>query len=168
MPVRVLLVAPESDLEYAQAEVQDILRSGLIVTPLLGKVRQQDLVREVERASYGTIWFVTHGSLAGIQLSDGIMPASAISAIVRGRFKVVVLNTCESVGAAQMLQSETGADIICTIAEVDDQAAYRTGSLLAKALAQTGDIRMAYARSRPGYNTDYLYLASTDFLALTG
>jgi alkanesulfonate monooxygenase SsuD/methylene tetrahydromethanopterin reductase-like flavin-dependent oxidoreductase (luciferase family) len=165
--LRVLLVAPESDLEYAQSEVQDILRSGLIVTPLLGKVRQQDLVREAEQAYFDVLWLVTHGSLAGIELSDGLLPASALSAIVRGRFRAVILNTCESVGAAQMLQSETGADIICTIAPVDDAAAYRTGSLLASALAQTGDVRMAYARSRPGYNTDYLYLASTDFLART-
>ena len=180
-PIRtVLLVAPDTGLEFGQEEVQDILRSGLNVTPLLGDVTQVELTREIARGRYDALWLVTHGSTDGVQLGSrhiavtqinappipDLLDISALTALVRGRFRLVVLNSCSSLAAAQMLQNEAAVDVICTIVDAPDQDAYRTGALFAHRLAETGDPRRAYAQSRPGGNRLYIYLAAVpDFLA---
>jgi len=180
-PIRtVLLVAPDLGLEFGQEELQDILRSGLDVTPLLGDVTQVELTREIARGRYDALWLVTHGNADGIQLGSRhitVMPVnappipdlldiSALTALVRGRFQLVVLNSCASLAAAQMLQNEAAVDVVCTIVDVPDLDAYRTGALFAHRLAETGDPRRAYAQSRPGGNRLYIYLAAVpDFLA---
>ena len=158
---RTLLVAPRTDLLLVDEEVQDVINSGLpIAQTLLGDVGHLELTREIRRGMYSLLWLATHGSADGIQLSDGLLAISELAQLVRGRFQLVVLNTCSSLPAAQMLQNETEADVICTIVEVPDRAAYRTGSLFAQELASTGNPRAAYAKVRPGGNRLYLYLAA--------
>ena len=157
--MRILLTAPRTDLTLADAEVQAIIRSGLDVTPLLGDVRHVDFVRDVQADDYDVLWLCTHGTSEGVHLSDGILSASMLTPLVRDRFDVVILNTCESVQTAIMLQNETGAEVICTVEVVPDIAAYQTGALLARSLADTGDLETAYNASRPGGNRTYLRLA---------
>lgn len=156
----VMLVAPNSDLPLVQAEVQDILRSGLEVTPLFSPISQLSLIREIRVSKCDGLWLAGHMSANGdFPLDNGqTLPASALVALVRGRFRWVYLNACQSVYAAQQLQNETGADVICTILDVLDEDAYRTGSLFAGALAQSHDPRAAYDESLPGGNRVYLYL----------
>jgi hypothetical protein len=157
--MRVLLVVPRTDLLLADEETQDVLNSGLaVVRSLFGEVTQVELTREIRRGDYDVLWLATHGSEQGVQLSDGLLSISALTQLVRGRFRLVVLNTCRSVQAAQMLQNETEADVICTVADAPDVDAYRTGSLFAQALARTNDVRRAYQQARPGGNRLYLLL----------
>jgi hypothetical protein len=160
MLVKVLLVAPRNDLPYAQAEIQNVIRSGLTVTPLLGHVTSSQLLGEIQAASYDILWFLGHGSTEGVMLSDGILSASELVPQVRERFRLVVINTCESLQMAQMLQEEANVDVICTIMEAPDRQAYQTGSLLATGLAKSKNIVAAYMRSKPGGNRLYLYLAA--------
>lgn len=168
--MRVLLVAPRTNLLLADEEVQDVVNSGLDVARLLqGEINQVELTREIRRGNFDVLWFCTHGTEQGVQLSDGLLTISALTQLVRGRFNLVVLNSCSSVYAAQQIQNETTAAVVCTIVEIPDMDAYRTGSLFAHALARLGDSRAAYEQSKPGGNRLYLYLAGaaprTDFLA---
>jgi hypothetical protein len=162
---RVLLVAPRSDLLAVDAEIQDVLRSGLIVTPLIGSVTSTDLLREMRSGRYDTLWFATHGNGEGIQLSDGVFSASELVPQVRDRFTLVVLNSCSSLNIAQLLQEEAGVGVICTLIDVPDRQAYQTGSRLASALAQSSNVVDAYLASKPGNNRSYLYLASFEVAA---
>jgi hypothetical protein len=156
--MRVLLVAPRTDLLLVDEEVQDILSSGLQVTPMLGNVTQAELVRALRRESYDLLWLATHGSAKGIVLSDGTLSPSALAAVVRNRVGAVFLNSCESVMVAQHVQNETDAELVATIVPVPDDDAYRTGSLFADWLSRTNDIYTAYRHSRPGGNRLYVYL----------
>ena len=158
--MKVLLVAPASNLLLAYEEVQDIARSGLVVTPLLGNVTRTELLREIKSGSYDVLWLATHGSADGIQLSDGMLPAGDLVPLVRERFKLVVLNTCSSLATAQLIQEEGNAGVICTIADVPDQVAFAMGSLLAGHLAAGKSVSEAFRLSKRGGNRLYLYLAA--------
>lgn len=163
--MNVLLVAPtvSPELENAAAEVQAVVNSGMQVTLLQGVVTQRTLIDELvrPRMSYDVLWLATHGGESGIVFSDGILDASALSALVRSAgFRLVFLNTCSSIQVANMVQQESSADVICTVNSVPDLEAYRTGSLFARHLFVTSDFRAAYEASKPGHNRTYLYLSS--------
>ncbi len=157
--MKVLLVAPRTNLLLVDAEVQRVLRSGLDVTPLLGTVNHETLLDEIDESDYDTLWLATHGGPAGILLSDDILSPSLLAPLVREKFSLIVLNTCESIMVAQMLQNETDAEIIATVQTVPDREAFQTGALFARALAQTQDTAAAYNIARPGANRTYIRLA---------
>jgi hypothetical protein len=158
--MKVLLVAPATNLLLAYEEVQDVSRSGLTVTPLLGNVTRVELLRDIKAGAYDVLWLATHGSAEGVQLSDGMLPAGDLLPMVRERFKLVVLNTCSSLLTAQLIQEEGGVGVICTIADVPDVQAYAMGSLLASHLAAGKSIADAFRLSKRGGNRIYLYLAA--------
>lgn len=159
-----IIVAPTTDLPYAAPEVQNILRSGLRVRPLFSPVTLRDLTRELQAGDEDAVFFLAHGSPDGILLDDApvLLSPGALVQLVRNRFKLVYLNSCSSVALAQLIQNETGAAVICTLANVPDRDAYVTGSLFATSLARHGDIARAYKESLPGGNRIYLYLAGTE------
>lgn len=158
--MKVLLVAPSNkDLPNVNVEIQEVLRSGLDVTPLLGNVTAVDLLREIRAGDYDVLWLATHGDNHNIHLSSGVLlPATELVPQVRGRFRLVVLNTCNGLGAAQMLQEEANVGVICALTSVDDSIAYKFGVLLATALVEQSSIAEAYLSSKAGHNTNYLYL----------
>lgn len=157
--IRVLLCAPRTDLLLVDAEVQDIVASQLDVVLMIGDVSSVDLTRKINEDEFDVLWLATHGTNDGITLSDGLMDVGTLTQIIRGRFHLIILNTCKSYEAAQTICDETDATVICTIRDVPDKEAYHTASLLAYALARTGDARTAYDQSKPGRNRTYLYLA---------
>ncbi len=159
--MNVLLVHPRTDLLLGDSESQDIINSGLPLKVLKGNVTQQDLLRAITSGNFDTIWFVTHGNESGIQLSDGILQTSYLTALVRGRFDNIILNTCSSYLTAQQIQNETEANVIATILSVPDAEAYNTGALLATWLSQGKTLLEAYQLSKPGSNRTYIYLAGT-------
>ena len=157
--MRVYLVAPRTDLLYVDAEVQAILRSGLNVTPRLGEVRHRDVLADIDTGVFDAFWFCGHATKDGLMLTDGALSAAELTPLLRGRFALVVLNTCDSRDTAQMLQNETAAAIIATVIDVPDRLSFQTGALFARELAKTGDIPTAYNAARPGNNRTYIYLA---------
>lgn len=160
--MKIVLVAPKTDLDLVPDEVQDVLNSGnQIILSLLGDVSYTEFVREIRRVRADLLWLAMHGSEAGWQLKGGLVDTSAMVALVRGRFEHVYLNTCQSLAVAQALQNEGEINVICTIADIPDLDAYRTGALLASALVETNDFRQAYDLSKPGNNMDYLYLSAS-------
>ncbi len=169
--MKVLFVAPRTDLLLADEEAQDVLRSGLDVTPLLGRVSSIELIREIKTGDYDVLWLATHGVAErnvlgvmkyGIQLSDGILAASELVAQVRGKFNLVYLNSCTSWHIAQQIQEDANVTVIGTIVDVPDRQAYVTGSLFASALADGLTPQQAYKRSKPGGERVYVYLAALE------
>lgn len=157
--MRVLLIAPRTDLLFADAEVQAIQRSGLSVTLRIGDVRHADVLADIDTDAYDVLWFCGHMTKDGLVLSDGALSADALAPIVRGRFGLVVLNSCDSRDTAQQLQNETEAAVIATVIDAPDELAFQTGVLFARELARSGDIPTAYDASKPGNNRTYVYLA---------
>lgn len=156
--MRTLLIAPRTDLLNVDAEVQAVLRSGLDVVPRLGNVRHVDVLTDITSGEYDAFWFSGHTTKDGLQLTDGPLSASELTPLIRGRFALVVLNSCDSQQTAQMLQNETEAAVIATVVEVPDRLAFQTGALFARELAKTGDILTAYQAAKPGNNRTYVLL----------
>ena len=156
--MKTLLIAPRTDLPNVDAEVQAVLRSGLDVTPRLGDVRNVDVLTDVTSGEYDAFWHAGHATKDGLLLTDGILSASELTPMIRDRFELVVLNSCDSLLTAQMLQNETGAAVVATVVEVPDRLAFQTGALFAQKLAETGDIPTAYQAAKPGQNRTYVLL----------
>lgn len=159
-----LLVAPDlassgAALKYGREEIEDILQSGLTVTPKIGRVDSTDLVRLLSSGEFDAVWFVTHGTVAGLMLSDGLFPYRRLAPLVKGRTRLVVINACDGLQTAQVIQNETKASIITSVKPVDDGVAYQFGSLLARNLAALQTISAAYHNSIPANNDGYVYLA---------
>ncbi len=157
--MRVLMIAPRTDLLYSDAEIQALLRSGLEITPRIGNVRHEDVLADIDTDEYDAFWFCGHATKDGMVLSDGVLLASELTPMIRNRFNLVVLNTCDSLSTAQMLQNETEAEIIATIIEVPDRLAFQTGVLFARELARSGDVAAAKNAANPGNNRAYVHLA---------
>lgn len=159
MTLRVLLVAPrKGDLGSVDEEVQDILSSGLEVKTLLGKVSATDVIREVRENQFDVLWLATHGDNAGVELS-GLerITAAELVPLVRGRFKLVVLNTCNGFGIAKMIQIQANVGVICSAISVPDTSAYKFGSNLSSALVEQATIADAYLASLFGNDEIYHY-----------
>lgn len=160
--MRVLLVAPsQASLPQSTQEVEAVVNSGLSVNLLQSNVSQRDLVRELGTpGKYDVLWLATHGDASGIMLTSEVITPSAIVSLVRGSgVKLVFLNTCSSIATATAIQNEANVDVICTITDVPDIEAYRTGALFAAKLSQLGSFRRAYELSKPGRNSTYVYLS---------
>lgn len=163
--ISVHLVAPRTDLAYADAEVQAIWRSGLKVNPHIGQVTCADFLREIMLVTWCDIlWLCTHGAQDGIMLSDGIVTIDTLVQLIRGRFDAVILNTCTSIDVARAIQYDTSVTVIATISDVPDLEAFQTGALLAQALAKYSDIDRAYDTAK---NKTYVMLGGSKKKAVT-
>lgn len=156
--MKTLLIAPRTDLPNVDTEVQAIWQSGLDIEPRIGEVRHADVLRAVTNGDYDAFWFAGHATKDGLMLTDGPLSASELTPMIRDRFELVVINSCDSQQTAQMLQNETGAAVVATVVEVPDWLAFQTGALFAQKLAETGDIPTAYNAARPGNNRQYVLL----------
>ena len=149
--IRVLLIAPFTDLPGAANEAYAIERSGLDVVRLPPDVRQRDILQVLSTDRFDALWFASHGSANGIQLAGGeMLSIDAMAPLVRSAGATgVVLNTCDSQEIGERIHDVTGVDCICTVAGSGDPIASQTGTLLAVQLADCGDFRLAFERSRP-------------------
>lgn len=157
--MKALLIAPQvPDLLYLSAEIQAVWQSGLDIEPLIGEVRHADLLRAVTSGEYDVFWFSGHTTKDGLLSTDGALSAEELTPLIRGRFELVVLNSCDSQQTAQLLQNETEAAVVATVVEIPDRLAFQTGALFARELAKTGDIPTAYHAAKPGNNRTYVLL----------
>lgn len=143
--MRILVVAPDHhDLPNAASEIAAIDRHHETVV-LRGVVNDRDVALAVDEDGFEGIWWITHGSTAGVLLSDGLLPTLGVGQYVRkSGASLCVLNTCESEDVALMIIAGGRADMICTIAPVPNNDAVRLGSLLAGELAESDDYHAAY------------------------
>lgn len=146
-------------LALMDTEVQAVIRSGLDVTPVWGDVNSTQFLEIVERNGHELLILITHGTRQGIMLSDGLLPSEMLVGAIRDKFDMVLLNTCDGIEVAQMIQNECNTGVICTVGEVDDRQAFYTGSQFARELGRGNSYFDAYKRSRPGHNKLYVFLA---------
>lgn len=159
--MKILLVAPTTELEYRDEEVAAVV-NALQPTLLSGNVSVTSLIEHANR-KWDLIWFASHGTKDGVLLSDGILPTSQLTTIVRSSgAEAVFLNTCESFPVALALQNELQVSVVCTVQEVPDAAAYVTGRVFAEGLAGGKSVHGAYNYSLPGSNQSYVYLHGRD------
>lgn len=163
--MKLLLFAPKSpDLPYFEVEIQDLFALGIQIIPMLGEIRKQDFsrtLRLVKPGDYQVLYLMTHGTQDGIYLSDGLFINALLTPLTKGKFPLIVLNTCSSIVTAQTLQNETEAEVICTIKEVSDYEAAQTGVLFIEQLIKTGDPGLAYNAARSASNESYIRLAGS-------
>lgn len=147
----VLLIAPDSTLQYAEAEVRGVSQA-LRPESLHNGVTVQDVTERMATHAWDVVWFACHGSRDGVELSPGeTLPTATLIQLARtANVRLVVLNTCESEQIGAWIFMQTGAAVICTVSNVGDRTAYVTGRLLAEALAHGLSVEDAFARSRPG------------------
>lgn len=155
--MKVLLVAPHTDLAYRDEEIASVVNT-LRPTLLSGNVVVSSLIEQANK-QWDLIWFASHGTKDGILLSDGMLPTAQLTTIIRSSgAQAVFLNTCESLGVALSIHNELQIAFVCTIQAVPDLTAYVTGRSFARQLADTGSVQEAYVRSKPGGNDSYIYL----------
>lgn len=118
---------------------------------------RRDLLHALNGHEWDILWFATHGSEVGIELSDGHVSISDLTAVVRASGAwLIVLNTCSSRLVGLELHYELGASVITTQAEINDATAYQTGALLARALVEGKGVVEAFEASKPGQGRNYL------------
>ena len=153
---KILLIAPRSTGLVVEDEVQDILRSGLDVTPILGTVTLQEILDD--SGEYDILWIAAHGGPDGVRLSgDQLWRTDELIDYAKD-FALIVLNTCSSLEIAQGISNRWGAGVICTIADVGDRDAGRVAARFARALSTTGNPSDAYEYAFRGANQTYLYV----------
>lgn len=152
--VRVLLVAPHMEnLAGVAQEIFAIERMpGLAVERLAPDVRRREIVAALRKREHDVLWFATHGDEAGVALSEtDVLPADDLVGLVRGAGLFgLVLNSCASVRIAEMVHDATGVDVVCTVADAPDLAAWQVGVLFAQYLGESGNFRTAFDLARPG------------------
>lgn len=155
--MKVLLVSPTTELEYRDEEIAAVV-NYLKPTLLSGNVSVTSLM-EHARLQWDLIWIASHGTDKGILLSDGILPISQLTTIVRNSgAKAMFINTCDSLSSALTIHDELGISIVCTVSQVPDLVAYITGESFARHLAAGESVQQAYESSKPGDNKQYIYL----------
>lgn len=155
---RALVIAPSIDPGLSIDEAS-VIANSLPSKTLVGDISAADIINEIQRKPWEIIWFVTHGTEDGIVVSDGLLGVAELVPIIRNaNTKLVVFNTCSSVGVATGLQNELDTSIICTIAEIGDSTAINTARHLANRLNRDATYREAFNNSKPGGNSIYLFL----------
>jgi hypothetical protein len=146
--VDVLVVAPDIGLPWAADEARYLVNT-LGAKIVSGKVTVASIMDEVDAGLFDVLWFATHGSEAGITLSDDVLTSDILAQIARRcEAKLVFLNACSSDRVAADIYAAVQVPVICTIAETMDYAAYFTGRAFASDLAGGVDFSEAFARSR--------------------
>lgn len=158
MTVRVLLIAPRVALGTDE-EVQRVINWLHPQKVMLGTVTADEVLDALGAGPYDVIWFASHGTSEGIELSDGLLKTNDLVQLLRGRqVHLIFLNTCDSVAVAIRLHDAIkSAAVVATAAEVDDGVAARTGALFAEYVALGKSYREAYELSKP-VDTDYVYI----------
>lgn len=163
--ISVLLVAPQSDLEWVAVEVETIsnLASEHPERLNVRQVRAPATLRSVTEAigRYGwcdVLVFSTHGNESGVVLDDGqIGVADVLMLTEMARCRLLILNSCSSIAIAGDVVKATRSDVICTIEEQPDRRAWQVSTGVLRELVRGGGSVAAFMRTaRFDRNSQYL------------
>lgn len=161
-----IIIAPsiaDSNLEFAPEELQRAINFLHPERVLMNSVTLRTIADQVADRTWDYVFVMGHGAAQGVQLSDGThWTADEIIQTFKGREpKLLYFNTCDSLDIAVQAFESLGSSVIFTRVQVPDRQAFTTGVELARALAETGDVREAYERSRPVSSRNYILLNGT-------
>lgn len=169
--VSVLVVAPETGLEFVRREVEAIINTSLDVSVVPSPVTHDAFSRALREARYDVWCILTHGVRSnatpwesGVLMEGDTILSTQVLATYAKVYKpgLIFLNTCSSDEMARLVMQTSGSDVICTVIDVPDEQAFITGRLLMERIAEHGDYRKAYEESRPADMRTYLYLTGYD------
>lgn len=157
MTLRVLVVAPKTDLILVEAEVAAVV-NYLRASLLNGDVTADMLLNKLEE-QWDVLWFAAHGDESGIHLTDGVLSSSLLTSFIRtAGATLVVFNTCSSFQVAQAIYNELLIDFVCTIRPIPDREAFFTGKQFAIHLSRGKQPHEAYLDAKSGGNKDYVFM----------
>jgi hypothetical protein len=89
-----------------------------------------------------------------------VSPATFAQVIAVAKPSAVYLNSCNSIGTATLLRdSLSGVSVVTTISDIDDEEAYISGSIFAKAMVESGgNVEASYESSRRKHSANYVLL----------
>lgn len=156
-----LVVAPTTELPHSDAEIMEVA-SALHAEVLIGDSVTAVALQRALRTKRKGVWFITHGDLSGIYLSDGLLPTNLLLPMLEAADpEIVYLNTCKSVHVGLGLQSRLRCAFIANLQDVPDQEAFVSGTAIAHYISQGRSYRSAYNAARPGSNTNLIFLPET-------
>ena len=121
MQIRVLLIAPDVDVQAANLAYEQIVNmAGLVVA----SVRYPATLRTIDdalnrdrRTDYDVVLILAHGDDAGVILDGDRLDATSLCLLAnRTRCEVMVIESCSSVALANRVAKSTGASVLATIA----------------------------------------------------
>lgn len=168
--MKLLLMAPTEGGPYLPkqaAEVEALLRNFYRPILVRGNVTEesiQDALTSVENERIHGFWFTGHASQDGLMLSDGnvLAPNALAQYLSAAGVEWSMINSCESAALVERLQASYPHDVYANITTITDTAAWRTALLAARALADTGDIQIAYRTAAPAGATPLRYFPSPE------
>lgn len=125
--ISVLLVAPVTNLESVDSEVQSIvnLSKHLSVHLVRRPCAAHDVLTAIDNnRRFDAVHIAAHGGPDGVHLDDGLWAVSSIvQAVVMCYAKLLYLSTCDGVAVAKHVSELTHSDVIATLAEQGDKRA---------------------------------------------
>lgn len=125
--ISVLLVAPMTNLEAVDSEVESIVNlTGLLGVRLVRRpCAAHDVMAAIDRyRRFDAMHIAAHGGHDGVHLDDGLWPVSSVvQAVAMCHSKLLYLSTCDSVAVAKHVAEMTNCDCVATLAEQADKRA---------------------------------------------
>jgi hypothetical protein len=162
----VLLIAPRTNLAFADAEVTEVvnvLRPRLYqgVVTVDGNI---DYLREKDQGNnpirWDLVYFIAHGHGDGIELSNGeLLTVGRMTQVVKSAPGAAwFLNTCDTAELANRIHSQVKAEFVFSVKEVPDIDAFLVAKILAWNIASGKSLLESYLEARQGENTSLMYL----------
>ncbi len=144
MTVTMLLVAPATNLEYADAEMQSLVNmAGLRVRLVKAPCTTMAIYAAVEQIGHcDWLHIAGHGSEGGVHL-DGSEVWSATEIAMTAQSlscHLTWINTCDSVHLAKAITERTLSDCITNLIEANDQRAWQLPVHYARRLLKTNPV----------------------------
>lgn len=144
MTITMLLVAPATDLAYADAEMQALVNmAGLHVRLVKAPCTTLAIYAAVEQMGHcDWLHIAGHGSEGGVHL-DGTEVWSATEIAMTAQSlscHLTWINTCDSVHLAKVITERTLSDCITNLIEANDQRAWQLPVHYARRLLKTNPV----------------------------
>lgn len=147
--ISMLLVAPSTDLEYADSEMQSLINlAGLRVRLVRAPCTTLAIYAAVEQVGrVDWLHIAGHGGEGGAHLDGETWSASEIALTAQSlNCHLTWINTCDSVHLAKTVTERTHSDCIVNLIEANDQRAWQLPAHYARQLLKTNPID-AYAKT---------------------
>lgn len=147
--MHILFVAPQSNLA-ADAELAHIA-AGNQIDMCVGYVDRAKLALALGGREYEVVHFAQHGTRALLALSDGLLEAGELVAMLQARqhnLRFIVLNSCESIAAAITLHNALMIPVVAHNAPIDDAAAVRFAEAFYRNIAVGMSVEAAVEAAR--------------------
>lgn len=143
MTITVLMVAPVTNLDYAEAEMQALVNlAGLRIRLVRAPCTTLSIYAAVEHIGHCEwLHIAGHGSEGGVHLDSETWSAQEIVQTVQSLgCNLVYLNTCDSIHLVKLIGEKTSADCIANLTEANDQRAWQSATHFARQLLRTNPV----------------------------